>query len=114
MSPRDWQDRLEDILDSIHNIQSYTVGMDYENFSSDQKTIDAVLRNLEIIGEASNFLPENIRENHPSFPLMELRAMRNIIVHHYFGVSLPIIWDSIQNDLPELENIVTKFFKANK
>jgi uncharacterized protein with HEPN domain len=111
MSPRDWQVRLEDILDSIHKIQTYTSGMDFAIFSSDQKTIDAVLRNLEIIGEASIYLPDNIRETYPNFPLVELRAMRNIIIHQYFGVSLPIIWDSICNDLPELERLVSEFKK---
>ena len=114
MSPRDWQVRLEDILDSIHKIQTYTLGMDFASFSSDQKTIDAVLRNLEITGEASNFLPDNIRETYPNFPLIELRAMRNIIIHQYFGVSLPIIWDSICKDLPELERLVSEFSKNNR
>lgn len=113
MSPRDWLVRLEDILDSIHKIQTYTLGMDFAGFSSDQKTIDAVLRNLEIIGEASIYIPNNIRETYPEFPLVELRAMRNIIIHQYFGVSLPIIWDSICNDLPELERLVTEFSKTN-
>jgi uncharacterized protein with HEPN domain len=108
MSPRDWQSRLEDILESIHNIQLYIEGIDYSTFSSDQKTIDAVLRNLEIIGEASNFIPEDIRETVTDFPLIELRAMRNIIVHHYFGVSLPIIWDTVQNDIPNLELIIRR------
>ncbi len=108
MSPRGWQDRLEDIMDAITKIQTYTEGLDFARFASDQKTIDAVLRNLEIIGEASNFIPEDIREKYPDFPLVELRAMRNIIVHHYFGVSLPIVWDAVQNDLPDLANIIKR------
>jgi uncharacterized protein with HEPN domain len=81
MSPRDWHIRLEDILEAIHSIQGYISGMDYEHFTMDRKTIDAVLRNLEIIGEASNFIPLDIRETHADFPLVELQAMRNIIAH---------------------------------
>lgn len=108
MSPRDWRIRLEDILEAIHSIQDYISGMDYDYFVSDRKTIDAVLRNLEIIGEAANFIPTDIRETYSDFPLVELRAMRNIIAHQYFGVSLPIIWKSITEDLPELEKIIIK------
>ncbi len=106
MSPRDWRIRLEDILEAIHSIQGYISGMDYDYFISDRKTVDAVLRNLEIIGEAANFIPSDIRERYSDFPLVELRAMRNIIAHQYFGVSLPIIWKSITEDLPELEKVI--------
>ena len=106
MSPRDWHDRLEDIVESIHSILEYVSGMDYDSFSQDRKTIDAVLRNLEIIGEASTFIPLDVRESYPEFPLVELRAMRNIIVHQYFGVSLPIIWKTIKEDLPDLEEVI--------
>lgn len=106
MSPRDWKIRLGDMLESINLIQSYIEGMDYSAFSGDRKTIDAVLRNLEILGEASSSIPEDIRETYPEFPLVELRALRNIIAHQYFGVSLPIIWDTIQIDLPRLVDII--------
>jgi len=108
MSPREWRDRLEDILEAIHTIQEYVSGMDYDDFASDKKTVDATLRNLEVIGEASNSIPVDIRESFVDFPLVELRAMRNIIVHHYFGVSLPIIWKTINEDLPELEKVILR------
>ena len=109
MSPRQWTERLNDILEAIEKIETYTISMDCELFSHDPKTIDAVLRNFEVIGEAATHIPDGIREKFPEFPLMELRAIRNIIVHEYFGVSLPIIWDSINKDLPGLKKLIKMF-----
>lgn len=92
MSPeRNWRIRVEDILACIKKIKSYTHGMTYEQFSMDSKTVDAVIRNLEIIGEAAGFIPLEIQEKHPDLAWLEMRGMRNIMAHEYFGVSLPII-----------------------
>ena len=101
-SARDWKLRVEDILTSITKIQSYTADMDYEDFSSDQKTIDAVIRNFEIIGEAAGHIPEDIQARYPNLAWLEMRGMRNLIIHAYFQVSLPILWHTIQFDLKPL------------
>lgn len=102
MSPRGWQDRIQDILDAISEIQSFTEGMDYETFKDDDKSIRAVEMNFIIIGEAANQIPNEIEEKYPSIPWTLMRAMRNRIVHIYFNVDEKLMWDTVQNDLPPL------------
>ena len=102
MSPRDWRDRIRDILAAIAEIQSFTQGMDYETFKKDDKSIRAVEMNFIIIGEAANQIPEEVEEKYKSIPWHLMRAMRNRIVHVYFKVDERLMWDTIQNDLPRL------------
>lgn len=101
-------DYLNDILESISNIREFVVGMNYENFLRDKKTSLAVIRSLEIIGEAVKNIPESLRENYKEMPWQEIIGMRNKITHEYFGVDLDIVWQSIQEDLDSLENAVKK------
>ncbi|SPD75252.1 conserved hypothetical protein [uncultured Desulfobacterium sp.] len=102
MSHREWRIRIHDILSAIEKILSYTHGMTFEDFESDRKTVDAVIRNLIVIGEASVQLPEEITEKHRELPWFEMRGLRNFVIHEYFGVSDRIVWDTIHNDLPPL------------
>jgi uncharacterized protein with HEPN domain len=102
MALRDWKIRIKDILDSSARIQEYTDGLSYEQFQADKKTIDAVLRNLEIIGEAVRFVPEEIQEKYSQIPWAEMRAMRNIVAHEYFGINLRIIWHTARNNIPPI------------
>lgn len=102
MSPRDWTLRIEDILESMDRIQQYTQGMSFTEFSSDRKTVEAVVYNLVIVGEAATHVPEGIVSAHPDVPWEKMRAMRNVIVHTYFGVRKQIVWETVKNDLPEL------------
>ncbi len=113
MSPeRSWKIRVEDIMTCIEKINTYTVGMIFEKFSEDDKTVDAVIRNFEIIGEAARHIPLEIQEKYPELAWLEMRGMRNIVAHEYFGVSLPIIWRAIQNDLPPLVIGLEKLLEA--
>ena len=102
MSPRDWRDRVRDILDAIAEIKKFTRGMDYESFRKDDKAIRAIEMNFIIIGEAANQIPEEVEEKHINIPWNLMRAMRNRIVHVYFKVDEKLMWDTIQNDLPPL------------
>ncbi len=102
MPPRDWRLRVQDILEAIAAIEEYTRGMDYEAFTSDRKTVDAVLRNLTVIGEAATYVPDDIVALHPEVPWREMRDMRNVVVHAYFGVNTRIVWDTIQLNLHPL------------
>ena len=102
MSPRDWRDRIRDILDAIAEIQQFTRGMDYEIFKEDDKSIRAVEMNFIIIGEAANQIPDEIEEKHTTIPWTLMRAMRNRIVHVYFKIDEKLMWDTIQTDLPPL------------
>jgi len=109
MSPeRNWKMRVEDILACIEKIKTYTHEMTFEQFCTDGKTVDAVIRNLEIIGEAAGYIPMEIQEKYPDLAWLEMRGMRNIIAHEYFGVSLSIIWRAIEFDLTPLADGLTR------
>jgi len=102
VSPREWRHRIEDILDAIEKIGRYTEGMDFGSFEGDSKTIDAVVRNFTVIGEAARTVPHRIRERHAEIPWEEMRGMRNLIIHDYAEVSPRIVWDTLRSDLPPL------------
>ena len=99
---RDYRLHIDDILASIEKIREYTAGMTYEKFASDSKTQDAVVRNLEIIGEAAKALPEDMRARASGTDWRKIIGLRNVLIHEYFGVSLPIIWDVVANKLDGL------------
>ena len=103
MSKRPTDLLLNDIRESINRIGEYTGGMSLEDFSKDQKSIDAVARNLEIMGEAANRLPDEFKESHSEIEWFKIVGLRHRIVHEYFGVDLQIIWRILQKDLPELQ-----------
>jgi len=98
---------LSDILESIDRIPLYIEGLSFDAFSNDRKTIDAVVRNLEIIGEAANRLPEQFREKHPQVPWHKVVGLRNRIIHDYFGIDINIIWQIIHSDLPALRHTLS-------
>lgn len=102
MSPRDWKDRIKDILDAIAEIQKFTHGLDFETFREDDRTIRAVEMNFIIIGEAASLIPDEITDQYIEIPWHLMRAMRNRMVHVYFQVDEKLMWDTVQNDLPPL------------
>ncbi len=114
MPPRDWKLRIRDILDCISKIDRYTDGMGLAEFEADEKTIDAVVRNIEVIGEAATHIPDEIQAGYPDLPWPEMRAMRNILAHEYFGVSLPIIWQTIQDNLPPLAEPLEEILRKKR
>ena len=103
---------LEDILTSVSRIEEYSRNLSFEDFKKDQKTIDAVIRNLEIIGEAARNVPEDFSEKHPELPWREMISVRNKVIHEYFGVDVSILWQTIKEDLPSLKNQVQKLIKS--
>ncbi|HEU4507338.1 MAG TPA: HepT-like ribonuclease domain-containing protein [Pyrinomonadaceae bacterium] len=102
MSKRDPGVLLDDIMLALQTIGCYTSQMDHYAFLSDELVIDAVARNLEIIGEAARQLPEEFKRNHAEVARTQLARLRSRIVHDYFRLDLEIIWEIIQHDLPEL------------
>ncbi len=104
-------DYLNDIIESIADIKEFTAGMTRESFSIDKKTIKAVVRSLEVIGEAANKLPDDVRDRYPEISWQEIIGMRNRLIHEYFGVDLDIVWQTIEEDLEPLENAVKKIIK---
>ncbi len=103
MSKRAAQLYLDDILGAIIAIEEFTKEMTFEEFQNDRKTVDAVVRNLEIIGEAANNIPQELKNNYSTIPWREMISMRNKIMHEYFGVDTEIMWKTIQEDLPLLK-----------
>jgi len=99
---------LQDMIESIAKIQKYTEGMDYEAFSRSDLVTDAVVRNFEIIGEASNHMPEEVRSKYPDIPWSKMKGMRNLVIHEYFGVDYSIIWKTIESALPSLKEKIEK------
>ncbi len=91
---------VSDILESGRKILDYTAGMDFDSFTKDEKTIDAVIRNFQIIGEAANRLPDEFREQHSEVDWYRIRGFRNRIIHHYFGIDLEIVWHIRETYLP--------------
>lgn len=91
---------VSDILESGRKILDYTAGMDFDSFTKDEKTIDAVIRNFQIIGEAANRLPDEFREQHSEVDWYRNRGFRNRIIHHYFGIDLEIVWHIRETYLP--------------
>ncbi|MBF0288286.1 MAG: DUF86 domain-containing protein [SAR324 cluster bacterium] len=102
MSDRTTVDFLRDILEASNRIKAYSRGIGYDDFLADLKTQDAVVRNLEIIGEASKNLSNVFRAQYPQVPWKSLTGMRDKLIHDYFGVNLDIVWGVLKEDLGEL------------
>ena len=102
MPPRDWRIRIEDIVEAASAIAGYVQGLTYEDFAEDRKTVDAVVRNLEVIGEAARHVPEDVRARFPELPWSDMADTRNVLIHEYFGVDLTILWKTASIDLPAI------------
>lgn len=111
MPHRQWQFRVGDISAAIASIQGYVSGMSYDDFIADRKTVDAVIRNFIVIGEAAGHIPNEICQTHPELPWQDMRAMRNFVVHEYFGISDKILWDTIHLDLCPLQPLLAAMLK---
>lgn len=97
---------LRHMLDAIEKIDRYLAGVDYEAFAANDMAIDAVVRELEIIGEAARNLSDAFIEEHPETPWRRIEAMRNVLIHQYFGVNLKVVWDTCRSNLPQLKSFV--------
>lgn len=111
MNKRDYRDYLLDILGSIDEIEFFIKGMVFEAFSQDKKTINAVVRSIEVIGEASKKIPETIREVYPDVPWKGMAGMRDKLMHEYFGIDLEILWSTAKEEVPVLKTSVQKILK---
>lgn len=100
MPKRDANLLLDDIALALDKIHRYTRGLDRDSFFADEKTIDAVVRNLEVVGEAARTLPADFKRSHPAIPWAKMTGLRNRIVHDYFGLDLEIVWEIIQTSVP--------------
>ena len=111
MSKRDWKLFVEDILECIGKIEKYIERMKFEDFENDDKTTDAVVRNLEIIGEASKNIPDIVKTRYQNVYWKGIIGLRNRIIHEYFGVDVKIVWHIIKEELPTLRKQIDEVLK---
>ena len=98
---------VEDIWEAVEKIERYVSGMDHDAFVADEKTIDSVVRNLEIVGEAANRLPQNFRRQYPEINWPQIIGLRHRIVHDYFNIDIEIVWHIIHTDLPVFKSRIS-------
>jgi len=101
-SEREWSFRIGHIIEAIEKISRYTHGMSYEQFSADERTVDAVIRNFLVIGEATRHVPPEVRHSTTNVPWKLMEGMRHVLVHDYDSIKLDTIWKTIVEDLPPL------------
>jgi uncharacterized protein with HEPN domain len=111
MPPRSHHDALYDILDAIDKVGGFIAGMTYEQFAVDDKTVFAVLRALEVIGEAARNIPSALRDEQPQIQWREIAGMRDKLIHQYFGVDLKVVWKTLGEDLPPLRAAVVALLR---
>ena len=99
---RNWKLNIQEMIEFAQRVLAYTDRMDQESFLADTRTYDAALRNIELIGEASSHVPQDIRDAHPQIEWRRIIATRNQVAHGYMGIDSDILWDIIHNDLPDL------------
>lgn len=100
MSYKDWRVRVDDMVEAIRRCLGYVEGMDEDAFARDSRTVDAVARNLEIIGEAANKIPAHVVDHHPRVPWKHLADMRHVLIHEYHAVDPRILYRTVVNELP--------------
>ncbi len=103
---RELSDYFDDIITAITDTAEFTQGMSYEKFTADKKTVNAVIRCLEIIGEATKHIPISFRKKHPELPWNNMAGMRDVLIHNYMGVDLKTVWKVAQERLPELKPLL--------
>jgi uncharacterized protein with HEPN domain len=99
------------ILDAIEKIERYTATADFDSFSNDDMMIDAVVRELEIIGEASRNLSDSFQDDHSEIAWYKIKAIRNVLIHEYFGIDLKVVWDTCKNDMPSLKTFIERVLR---
>ena len=114
MSKRGIELYLKDIKGSIRKIEKYTRGVNFDKFSKDEQMIDAVVRNLSIIGEAVRNIPKEIKVKNPNVAWNEIKGMRNKVIHEYFGIDEEILWKTVQEDIPVFKKQIAKLLRDIK
>jgi uncharacterized protein with HEPN domain len=102
---------MNDVLDAIEKIERYTAGVTFDQFEANEMVLDAVVRNLEIIGEATRYLPSSLRERYTQIEWSRVVGFRNIVIHAYFAVDVEIVWTIATQRLSELKTVLTQMLE---
>jgi uncharacterized protein with HEPN domain len=105
---REIADYIDDIRNAIAEVEEFTRGMNYEDFTADKKTVNAVIRSLEVLGEATKHIPASFRKKHHEIPWTKMAGMRDVLIHDYMGVDLRTVWNVVRVRLPELMSLFEK------
>lgn len=111
MTPRKITHFLQDMIEAINAAEEFIIGQTFEDFENDQKTIFAVSRAIEIIGEAAKQIPPELCQQYKNIPWKDMAGMRDKMIHHYFGINLKILWNTVKTDLPSLKPQLTQMLK---
>lgn len=114
MKIRDYRDYLHDILGAINDIESFIDNLSYDEFIKDRKTLNAVIRSIEIIGEATKKLPDQIKGKYTDLPWKRMSGMRDKLIHGYFGVDTKTIYKTAQEDIPTIKKSIQKILKEQE
>jgi len=107
-------DYLEDLVDALQKSRQFVAGMDYEQFSADAKTVYAVIRALEVVGEAAKQIPPEVQKAYDMVPWQAMSGMRDKLIHHYFGVNLAVVWKTVTEDVADLLPILSEVIRQEQ
>lgn len=113
MPPRQWKLRIADIVDAIEAIDDFTSGRTRQQLFGDRMRLDAVIKNLTVIGEAASRVPASVTDFHPEIPWSRMRGMRNVVVHEYFGIDEDVLWGTVSDDLGPLVPLLKALLAEN-
>lgn len=105
---REIGDYIQDILEAMVNVIKFIENMSYDEFAQDTKTVYAVLRAIEVIGEATKNIPDDVRKRYPEIPWKDMAGMRDKVIHEYFGVKIERVWLTVKDDIPRIEPLIKK------
>lgn len=108
---REYQDYLKDLIEAAEKIELFTAALTTENFKKDEKTIFAVIRALEVMGEAAKNIPQGIRAKYKNIPWRKIAGMRDKLIHEYFGVDTKVLWKTVKEDIPVITPLLKQLLK---